>query len=110
MDQISPEMMNQMPQFMAGLGGMFAFAAGFIMVFLVVMLVIAILSLMNTYHLVTTDSPNFKDGMDGKKRWFYLLFLLPLAGIIPLINIIAALAWMVLQVFYFFSVRTWKKG
>lgn len=110
MDQIPPEMLNQMPEMMAGLGGMFAFVAGFFMVFLIIMVVVGILSLMNFFHLITTDSPNFKDGMDGKKRWYYIFFLLPLAMIIPLVNFIVGIALLVLHVFYFFSIRTWKKS
>lgn len=106
MENMPPEAMQFVQQFY----GMFAFAAGFFMIMMMFMLVVAIFALMNAFHLVTTDSPKFKGGMDGKKKWFYLFYLLPFAVIIVPLSPFVGLAWIILQIFYFFSIRKWQPG
>lgn len=82
---------------------------GFLIVISILVLVLAVFQLMNLWHLITTDSKDFKDGMTGKKKWYYLFFIMPFAGIIPIINFIVGIFSAILIVYYFFAIRTYKK-
>ncbi|MFA6227582.1 MAG: hypothetical protein WC668_00120 [Patescibacteria group bacterium] len=97
-----------------GLGAMVGAMAIFGVVFLIVGIVLAVLSLINIYHWGMTDKAAFIAVNEEKKKWFYILVLVPivcsLVAIIPilgwLISLIGGIYWVVMTLVYFFGLRT----
>ena len=90
---------------------------------LIIVLVIAVALyvfwFLNIYNWGTTDSASFPGGLAGKKKWFWLFFLVPLLvsivfGWIPLINIFfmggLGIYMLILIPYYFFGVRSKTKN
>lgn len=98
-------------------GGMFGAMAGAALVgmviFSIVGIVVAILNLMNLYHLIMVDKAAFAKAGEDKKKWFNNLVLLPV--IFGAVMIIPFIGWVVggigsiyclVMIFvYFFAVR-----
>jgi hypothetical protein len=102
------------PALEAALGPM---AAGLmiVMVLLSILgLILMVLNLLNIYHWGMTDKAVFQAANEDKKKWFYILVLVPLvAGIIMIIPLlgwivggIMYLYWIVMTLIYFFGQRT----
>lgn len=79
----------------------------------VVMIIMTIVGLINTYHWGMTDKAIFDAVKENKKKWFYILIATPFActfvGIIPLIgwpiSLIGFVFWIVMSLKYFFSMK-----
>lgn len=101
----------------AGVGAGLGLLSG-AMIFLIIILgiigvVLTVVSLINFYHWGMTDKAVFVSAGEDKKKWFYILVLLPVISsaimIIPilgwLVGGIGYLYWLVMNFIYFFSWR-----
>jgi len=98
-------------------GGMFGALAGIgigvMVVFGIIAIIVAILALINLYHLVMTDKASFEKVGSNKKKWYYNLILIPcvsgLIMVIPFIGwVLGAIGYIysfVMILVYFFSMR-----
>ena len=81
---------------------------------LIIMIIFFIIGLINIYHWGMTDKAVFEANKRNKKKWFFILIILPvinsLVSIIPLIgwliSFIGFIVWLVLSIQYFFLIRT----
>jgi hypothetical protein len=97
-----------------GLGAMMGAMAIFGVVFVIVGIVLAVLSLINIYHWGMADKAAFIAVNEDKKKWFYILVLVPivcsLVAIIPIlgwiVSFIGGIYWVVMTLVYFFGLRT----
>ena len=79
----------------------------------IVVLILIILNLFNIWLWGTTDKAVYEAGGQTKKKWFLILFLVPiiatLIGIIPLIGWVVGFVlyiyYLVMILVYFFSIR-----
>lgn len=83
------------------------------LVIVVIAIILTIISYFNIYHWGMTDQSVFEQSGQKKKKWFSIIFILPLiaslVNIIPILGQIASLIifiyWMVMMLVYFFKVR-----
>jgi hypothetical protein len=97
----------------AGLG---ALAGAMMLVtafFAIIGIVLVVLTLLNIYHWGMTDKAVFQSANEDKKKWFYILILVPaISGasmVIPFLGWLVAgvgyIYWLVMTVVYFFGLR-----
>jgi len=96
-----------------GLGAIMGVVAIFGVVFAIIGIVLAVLSLINIYHWGMTDKAAFTAVNEDKKKWFYILVLVPivcsLVAVIPILgwilSLIGGIYWVVMTLVYFFGLR-----
>lgn len=119
---LTPEQMAQLqnlgvqtgaPAAGGALGALAGVGIGMMVVFGIIAIIVAILALINLYHLVMTDKASFEKAGTNKKKWYYNLILIPCVSsfimVIPLIGwvlgTIGSIYSFVMILIYFFSVR-----
>lgn len=81
---------------------------------LIIVIISFVIGLINIYHWGMTDKAVFEVNKKSKKKWFFILIILPiinsLIGVIPLIgwliSFIGFIVWLILSIQYFFLIRT----